>query len=88
MISVKLDGRSARPLPVCGKNFERCIFSRTLNLINIKLCMMVVLIELYPFIPLSVPLILFYGHSSVRYFEMFCAHPIKLRLCSIVYYIK
>ena len=33
-----------------------------------QLCMMVVLIELYPFIPLSVTLIVFGGHSSVKQF--------------------
>ena len=32
------------------------IFSDIINMINVKLCMMVVLIELYPFIPLSLNL--------------------------------
>ena len=32
------------------------IFLDTINMINVKLCMMVVLIELYPFIPILVTL--------------------------------
>ena len=34
-----------------GKNFNVAIFSKTLNVINVKHCMMVVLIELYLLIP-------------------------------------
>ena len=44
---------------ICGKNFNFVIFSDTVNMINVKLCMMVVLIELYLFISLSVTLIVF-----------------------------
>ena len=51
-------------LSVCGKNFNVAIFSVTIHMINVKLCMMVVLMELYPFIPLSVTLIVLQGHSS------------------------
>ena len=43
------------------------IFSDTINMMNFKLCMVVVLIDLYPFIPLSVTLIEFQGHSSVSF---------------------
>ena len=49
-----------------GKNFYIAIFSDTINLINVKLYMMVVLIELYPSIPLSVTLIIFQGHSNFK----------------------
>ena len=44
---------------VCGKNFNAAIFSDTINMINVKLFMMVVPTELYPFVPLSVTLIIF-----------------------------
>ena len=40
-----------------GENVNVAIFSDTVNIINVKLCMMVVLSYLYPFIPLSVTLI-------------------------------
>ena len=36
----------ASQLSVCGKNFYIAIFLDTINMINVKLCMMVVLIEL------------------------------------------
>ena len=45
-------------------------FSLTVNIINIKLCMMIVLIQLYPFIKLSVTLIAFQRHSSVKPFSL------------------
>ena len=53
----------ASQLSVCGKNFYIAIFLDTINMINVKLCMMVVLIELYPFMLFSVTLIVFQGHS-------------------------
>ena len=52
----------------CGKNFNVAVFSDTMNVINFKLCMMVLLIELYLFIPLSVILTIFHGRSSVKKF--------------------
>ena len=57
---------SVRSVSVCGKNFNVAIVSDTLNMINVKSRLMVVLIELHPFIPLSVTLIVFQGHSSVN----------------------
>ena len=36
------------------------------NAINVKICMMVLLIELYLFFPLSVTVTIFQGHSSVK----------------------
>ena len=44
------------------------IFLDTMNVINVKLCMMVLLIEFDPFIPLSVACIIFQGYSSVKQF--------------------
>ena len=55
MISVRLAGW----VSICGKNFNVTVFSDTINMINVKLCMMILLIELYPFIPLSVTLVVF-----------------------------
>ena len=52
-------GRPAGRVPVCGKNINVAIFSDTVNMINVKLCMMVVITELQQFIPLSVTLVVF-----------------------------
>ena len=41
------------------KNINIGIYSDTINMINVKLCMMVPLIELYLFMPLSVTLTIF-----------------------------
>ena len=41
------------------RNFNIGIYSDTTNVINVKLCMMVLLIEFYLFIPLSVTVIIF-----------------------------
>ena len=51
MISVTV--RPSGRVSVCGKNFKVEIFLDTINMINVKLCMIVVLIELNPFIPLQ-----------------------------------
>ena len=48
------------------RNFNVKIFSDTINVINIRLCMMVLPIALHLFIPLSVTLTVFQGHSSVK----------------------
>ena len=58
-------------------------------MINVKLCMMVVLSKLYPFIPLSVSWNVFQGHISVKQFEVkiLCSYLIKLKLCTIVDYV-
>ena len=72
MISVSPAGQ----LSICGKNFNVVnvvTFSDTISMINVKLCMAVVLTELYPFIPLSlslvsVTLIIFQGCSVVKQF--------------------
>ena len=83
MISV----RPAGHMSVRGKNLNVAIFSDILKIINVKLCMVVVLIEHYPFIPLSVTLIVFQGHSSVKQFllkNVFSCPIIRWKLCMIV----
>ena len=50
------------------ENFNIGIFSDTINMINVKLCFMVLLIELYLFIPLSMTLTIFQDHSNVEHF--------------------
>ena len=64
MISVRL----ADQVSVCGKNFNVAIFSDTINVVNVKLCMMVILIEIYLFILHLVTLIVSQDHSSVKQF--------------------
>ena len=61
MITVRPAGR----VFVCGKNFNVAIFSDTINMIHVKLCMMVVLIELYLFRALSVTLIVYFKVTAV-----------------------
>ena len=53
-------------------------------------CMMVVLIEFYAFIPLSVTITVVQGLSSVEQLQLkiLCSLPIKLKLCTIVDYVK
>ena len=50
------------------ENFNISIVSGTVNVITVKLCMMVLLIDLYLFIPFSVTLTIFKGHSTVEQF--------------------
>ena len=49
-----------------GKNFHIAIFLDSVNVINVKICLMIVLTELYPFIPLSVTLIVSRSHWCPR----------------------
>ena len=51
------------------KHFNIWIFSDTINLINVKLCMMVLHIERYLFITLSVTLTVYQGHVSIKQFN-------------------
>ena len=64
------------------KNLTFGIFSGTVNVINVKLCMMVLLIECYRCIPLSVTLTIIQGHSNVEHFKLkiVCSYPIKFKL--------
>ena len=64
-VGVVISVRLASWLSACGKNFNVVIFSDTLIMINVKLCMTVGPIELSPALSLSVTLIVFQGHSSV-----------------------
>ena len=50
------------------KTFNIGIYFDTMNVINVKLGMMVLLIELYLFIPLSVTLTIIHGHSNIKQF--------------------
>ena len=51
---------------------------------------MLVFFECHPFISLSVTLIVFQGHNIVKQFKLkvLCSYPIKLKLCTIVDYVK
>ena len=48
--------------------FSSSFFFDTINVISVKLCMVVLLTELYPFIPLSLTLNIFQGYSSDKQF--------------------
>ena len=50
------------------ENINNGIFSDTINVINVKLCMKVLHVKLYLLITLSVTLRLFQGHSNVTHF--------------------
>ena len=56
-------------MPEDGKNFNAAIFSDTIKLINVKVCVMALDIDLLPFTPLSVTLIVVQGHNSVKKFN-------------------
>ena len=77
-------------MSMCDKNLKIAIFLDTVNMINVKLGMVVVLTELYPFIPLSVTLIVYQSYSSVKqfYLKILCSYLIKLKRCTIVDYVK
>ena len=61
------------------ENLNTGIFSDTVNVISVRLCMMVLYIELYLFITVSVTLTLFRGHSHVKHFwlKIICFNPIS-----------
>ena len=65
MISVGLAGPVI--LGHC-QNFNVVIFSDAINVVSFKLCMMILLTELYLFMPHSVILIIFQGLKSVNQF--------------------
>ena len=72
------------------ENFIIGIFSGTIKSIKVKLCTMVLLVELYLFILLSVTNTIFYGKRSVKHFRLkiLCSYLIKLKLRRIVKNIK
>ena len=43
-------------------------FLDTINMMNVKLCMILALIKLYPITPTTVTLIVFQGHKRVKQF--------------------
>ena len=49
-----------------SKNCNVKISWGNVNIKNVRLCMMVLFVKLYPFIPLSVTLITFLGHSGIK----------------------
>ena len=54
MISVGPAGQMwASQASICGENVNVAVFSNTINMMHVKLFTMVILAELYPFIPLS-----------------------------------
>ena len=63
MVSVRL-----AKCPYLAKTFNIAIFFDMVNMIIVKLGILVVPVELYSFIPLSMTLIVFQGHSSVKKF--------------------
>ena len=67
MICVGPAGRVICPVL---KLFNIAVFSDTVNVMNIKLCMMVLLTELCLFIPLSMTVTVFQGHSCVKQFQL------------------
>ena len=73
-----------------SKNFNIEIFSNSIDVINVNLCMIVHLIDLYLFIQLKVTLTIFQGHASVKqcYLKALVYYPIKLKPCVIVRNIK
>ena len=67
------------------ENFNVWIYSDTVNMINVKLGMMVLLIDLYLSPPLLLTLTMFQSHSHVEQFSLkMWPYPIKLKLCWIV----
>ena len=55
-------------VPALAKNFDTGIYSDSINVINVKIYFIVLLIEFYLFIWLSVTLTIFQGHSNVEQF--------------------
>ena len=83
MIGVEPAGRQIVDVSGRDKNLNVGIFSDTMNVVSMKLYMMVLSINHYPFIPLSVTLNIFQGHSSVKQVRQ-NFYPIQLRLCRMI----
>ena len=58
-------GKAAGRLSIYGRNSNIVIFSNAISMTDVKLCVMVVLVELYLLIPLSVTLIIS-SYGSVK----------------------
>ena len=57
-------------------------------MITTKHCIIVLHIELGLFVPQSVTLTIFQGHSGVNIFTDFLVYLIKLKLCKIVIFVE
>ena len=58
---------------------------RCINFRNVKFCVVLLFIEFYLFIPFSLIVTIFQGHSNVKkLLKILCSSPVKLRLCRIV----
>ena len=68
MISIRTAGQQPVDCPYVAKTFNIAIFSDIIDRINVNLCMIEILTELYPNVPLSVTLIGFLGHRGVKQF--------------------
>ena len=64
------------------ENFNIGIYSDIIRVINVKICAMVLLADHYLFIPLSITLITFQGHSNIKQclLTILC-YILKLKLC-------
>ena len=82
------DQLSVRP---CQKTltlrFFLIFFWCTFNVVGVKLCMMKIVSEFYAFVPLSMTLTLFEGHSGIDILKLkvfccffICSHPITLKM--------
>ena len=75
--------------PCVAKSLTVAIFSNVINMIKLRLCMMVVHIELYPLIRFLVTLIVFQGHSNVKQFQLKILFLTdSLKLCTIVDFVQ
>lgn len=50
----------------------------TMNVLNVKLCMITILTELYLYVPLLVTFTTFQGHNSIRHFQNICLDCLHL----------
>lgn len=58
-------------------------------MVNVKLCMVVLVVDLYLCVPFSVTVAVFEGRHSVERFELkaTCSCLIRLKLCMILNYV-
>ena len=66
------------------ENFNIEIFSDTINVLNLTVCMIALLIELYLFIPFSVTLTIFQGHRSIIIFVVVLLNQLRLILYILI----
>ena len=58
-------------------------------MVNVKLCKVVLVVDLYLRVPFSVTVTISEGHHSVKQFELkvLCSCPVRLKLCMIFNYV-